>query len=620
MRRRSFPMIALWLFSGAAARSQPVIGAVANSASATTNVAPGSIATIYGTGVATSTAGNTVFPLPNTLGGASIAINGTPAPLYYASPGQLNFQLPVDLAPGPATAIVTAGGVASAPFPFTVLASAPGIYAPGNRAIAVNFQDGKLNSSSDPAAAGGYIIVYMTGQGAVDAAVATGQPAPSNPPASATAPYSATIGGQPATVSFLGLTPGLAGLLQANIQAPNLVTGDYPLVVTVGGQQSNAATVSVSGAGPPPGTPQLTRVGSAQITQGIARNIAVSGTTAFICGTQEIAAVDVSNPASPAVLAEFGQNDLGTNGTMCQLLGNSLIEIVNTQKLAVYYVANPAQPLLAASFDPGSPYAGYVFFVGNTGFFTTDWFRYYIASSDIFEQHGDFYAVDFSNPAQPAVVSTLANDPSQPASSDTSPRWGAVALNDQTALIASTTSTGGEPSGGTARVEVIDIGNPSSMRALGQVGIPQAAIAGAIAVQGNTALVAGNTKSWRDPITPNSDFLGVLTLTALDVSNPTSPTVVSTQVTGIQTSFNLGPILAPLGNGFFAIAIPPPADDNPGSDPPSGNGQLGVVDARDPRNLVLTTIASESQLVGLAVAGNKVYTANKTGMNIYQVQ
>jgi uncharacterized protein (TIGR03437 family) len=35
---------------------------------------------------------HTHIPLPTSLGGVTVNINGTPAPIYFVSPGQLNVQ------------------------------------------------------------------------------------------------------------------------------------------------------------------------------------------------------------------------------------------------------------------------------------------------------------------------------------------------------------------------------------------------------------------------------------------------------------------------------------------------------------------------------------------------
>ena len=91
------------------------------------------------------------------------------------------------------------------------------------------------------------MIAYLTGAGAVSPKVADGAPAASSPPSEVTSPVTATIGGQPATVKFAGLAPDFVGLWQVDAIVPaGLAQGDYPLIVTVGGESSNAANVSVA--------------------------------------------------------------------------------------------------------------------------------------------------------------------------------------------------------------------------------------------------------------------------------------------------------------------------------------------------------------------------------------
>jgi len=58
------------------------------------------------------------------------------------------------------------------------------------------------------------------------------------------APVTVTVGGVAATVYGAALAPGYAGLYQVAIQIPtSLANGDYPVVASVSGQQSPAATL-----------------------------------------------------------------------------------------------------------------------------------------------------------------------------------------------------------------------------------------------------------------------------------------------------------------------------------------------------------------------------------------
>jgi uncharacterized protein (TIGR03437 family) len=228
-------------------------GGVGNAASFATVLAPGELFSIFGTNLASTTASAAGVPLPMTLAGASVTVNGKAAPLVFVSPTQINAQLPYEVTqfdpafPFPAV-VVTSGGVASlAANSATILGSAPGIFQYGtNRAIAQN-QDNSLNASDKPAKVGSTIIVYVTGGGALDHTVATGAGAPSNPLARVVQPITATIGGQPATVSFAGLTPGFVGLVQVNLVVPALASGSYPVVLKANAFTSNAPLITVTG-------------------------------------------------------------------------------------------------------------------------------------------------------------------------------------------------------------------------------------------------------------------------------------------------------------------------------------------------------------------------------------
>jgi uncharacterized protein (TIGR03437 family) len=226
----------------------PVIAAVVNGASfAGGSLAPGSAITITGTALSTTTAQFASTP-PTTLGGTTVTINGQAIPLFYVSPTQINGQLPFEISAGTASVKVMSNGATSIASSITVAAAAPGIFLIGTNRAAVTNGDGTVNTSANPTTPGDTLTIYFTGIGALDHPVATGQPAPlSGPLSRASLPVTVTIGGQPAELVYAGLTPGSLSLAQANVVVTNLSSGDYPVVITVGGAASNAPVISVTG-------------------------------------------------------------------------------------------------------------------------------------------------------------------------------------------------------------------------------------------------------------------------------------------------------------------------------------------------------------------------------------
>ena len=105
-------------------------------------------------------------------------------------------------------------------------------------------QDYTFNSTSNPAAKGSIVTVYLIGIGPLDKNVTTGAATPADL-FNARLPYKALIGGFDTSVKFLGMTPGFVGLAQANLEIPNLSPGKYPVIVTVNGVDSNAANIYV---------------------------------------------------------------------------------------------------------------------------------------------------------------------------------------------------------------------------------------------------------------------------------------------------------------------------------------------------------------------------------------
>jgi uncharacterized protein (TIGR03437 family) len=220
--------------------------AAANAAGVSGGTPPGSLFSIYGANLASNQAQAVTSPWPTSLGGATVTVNGEKAPLSYADKGQVNAQMPLDIAPGVATVVVTVGtNVSNAVAALVPATAVPGVFIYGNNiAVAQNYPSYALNSSASPAPAGSVIIVYFTGGGPVKGggALKTGTATPNNTyPLTATP--TATIAGVDATVEFAGLTPGFIGLYQANIVVPAVVKGSHTLLLTVGGLNSNSTTV-----------------------------------------------------------------------------------------------------------------------------------------------------------------------------------------------------------------------------------------------------------------------------------------------------------------------------------------------------------------------------------------
>ncbi len=217
------------------------------------SVSPGGMASVYGANFAAGNASAATLPLPTTLGSASLTLGGKQAPLFFASSGQMNFQVPWELAGQTQSAmVVTASSLASSPQTAAISAVSPGIFTADSsgsgQAIVTITATGQLAAAATPAPRGQYITIYCSGLGAVSNQPATGAASPASPVANTTLVPTVTIGGAAATsVQFSGLTPGLVGLYQVNVLVPSgAATGQaVPLTLTVNGVTSNTVTIAV---------------------------------------------------------------------------------------------------------------------------------------------------------------------------------------------------------------------------------------------------------------------------------------------------------------------------------------------------------------------------------------
>jgi uncharacterized protein (TIGR03437 family) len=234
-------------------------GGTVNGASFTGVVAAGSIASTFGTNLASSTAGAGAVPLPTTLGGATMRINGLAVPKFFASANQVNIQIPWELAGQAKTGLSdSVAGVSGGGELVNLATFGPGLFSTnqagtGQGAILIFGSGGAVAApvgmfpGSRPANRGEFIEIYATGLGPVTNQPASGAAASGSPLSHTVTAPSITIGGIPALVTFSGLAPGFVGLYQVNAQVPATapVGSAVSVVLTIGGVSSNTVTIAV---------------------------------------------------------------------------------------------------------------------------------------------------------------------------------------------------------------------------------------------------------------------------------------------------------------------------------------------------------------------------------------
>jgi uncharacterized protein (TIGR03437 family) len=228
-------------------------------------LSPGMFVALYGSQLAATTVVSS-FPLSATLGGVQVLVNGTAAPIYFVSAGQIDFVVPWETVGSEASIAVVSGGTTSntvtsplqtAPQIFTTNQAGSGqgaVLIAGTATIAA--PTGAFPGSR-PAAKGEYISIYTAGLGAVqnpplDGAAATGlSPTAAQPAVRMGCLESSGLTALcNAPVQFSGLAPGFVGLYQVNVQIPaDAMSGSVvPLQMSFAagaGRPSNIVTIAV---------------------------------------------------------------------------------------------------------------------------------------------------------------------------------------------------------------------------------------------------------------------------------------------------------------------------------------------------------------------------------------
>ena len=240
--------------------AQPSPAGVANPAGLGhgTSIAPGSLFSVFGSGLASGLSIADSATLSTTMRDVdSVMIGGMAAPLVYVSDGQINAQAPWGLAMGQADVVVNRGGLASPAVTIQVSQFAPALYELGTgalQAIAIN-GDGSIAApantfpgiTSHPATAGDTLTFYATGLGAVGQAITDGT-APGDQSRTTAATPTVMIDGSAGTVQFSGLSPQFVGVYQLNVVVPpgTALGKAIPVQIQIGGVSSaDPATIAL---------------------------------------------------------------------------------------------------------------------------------------------------------------------------------------------------------------------------------------------------------------------------------------------------------------------------------------------------------------------------------------
>jgi uncharacterized protein (TIGR03437 family) len=215
--------------------------------------APAMIASIFAYSTShfgTDMASASTVPLPTVLGDVSVFVAGVPAPLFYASPSQINFQVPsstpVGSTPQEIQVVKASTGQIIASSQVRIDPVSPGLFtrdSTGTGPLAVLNQDNTVNSGTNPAKAGSVIQIFGTGMGIVSGAPPDGTPAPNQQlPTDVKPQVFINAGPVPdSDVLYSGLAPGFVGVWQINVRVPkDAPIGDVAVAVVYKGFNSRA--------------------------------------------------------------------------------------------------------------------------------------------------------------------------------------------------------------------------------------------------------------------------------------------------------------------------------------------------------------------------------------------
>lgn len=210
-------------------------------------VAPNEIVSVFGQGLGPQEPQGfsaKSLTVDTVLANTQVLFSGMAAPVLATQHGQINTIVPAGVA-GLADVVmrVLYNGKISAPYVVAVTESSPALYAldgSGNGQGAILNSDLTVNSRSNRAPLGSWIVLYGTGGGLGETVAADGEMLTESIPLAL--PVEVTVNRAPAEVIWAGYPAGsVQGVVQVNVWLPadpRVVYGDWPVVLKIGGEQS----------------------------------------------------------------------------------------------------------------------------------------------------------------------------------------------------------------------------------------------------------------------------------------------------------------------------------------------------------------------------------------------
>ncbi|HET8549998.1 MAG TPA: hypothetical protein VFL57_18435 [Bryobacteraceae bacterium] len=215
-------------------------------------IAPGMITSVYpqsgGQTFGDQTAGATTLPLPTELADIQVLVNDRPAPLFYVSPGQINFVTPSDVPESGFAEIQVVRrsvGQVLGSTRYVLTSASPALFTisgAGTGQVAAINEDGTANSPTNRIGRRKVVQLFATGMGVVPGAPPDGVPA--SGPVPTDGKPRVIIGNDFVPddhVEYSGLAPGLPGVWQINVRIPASVdpSGTHDVVIVYRSRFSN---------------------------------------------------------------------------------------------------------------------------------------------------------------------------------------------------------------------------------------------------------------------------------------------------------------------------------------------------------------------------------------------